>query len=70
MNKRVRSNTYNMFEKSGISDIVTCRAIARERVDEHVSVEMDSWKATHYGTTFPWILVIDKHFLGCETEPQ
>jgi hypothetical protein len=31
---------------------VTCRAIARKRVDKHVSVEIDSWKPTSYGTYF------------------
>jgi hypothetical protein len=31
--------------------IATCRPIARERVDKHVSMEVDSWKATRYGTS-------------------
>jgi hypothetical protein len=34
---------------------VTCRPIARKRAGKHVSVEMDSWKPTRYGATFPWI---------------
>jgi hypothetical protein len=40
------------------NNILTCRPIARKRVDKHVSVEMDSWKPTGYG----------KHFLGYENE--
>jgi hypothetical protein len=32
---------------------VTCRPIAKERADKHVSVEINSWKPTHYGTRFP-----------------
>jgi hypothetical protein len=31
---------------------VTCRPIARKRLDKHVSIEMDSWKPTRYGTRF------------------
>jgi hypothetical protein len=30
-------------------NIVTCRPIARQRIGEHVSVEMDSWKSTRKG---------------------
>jgi hypothetical protein len=47
---------------------MTCRPVAREQAGEHVSVEMDSWKATRYGATFPWKRVINKHFLGYETK--
>jgi hypothetical protein len=32
--------------------IVTCRAIARKRVDKHVSLETDSLKPARYGTHF------------------
>jgi hypothetical protein len=52
----------------GSNNIVTCRPIARERADKHVSVEMDSSKSTRYGTAFQWIRVTNKHFLGYETE--
>jgi hypothetical protein len=39
--------------------IATCRPVARKRVDKHVSMETNSvW------STFPWIRVINKHFLG------
>jgi hypothetical protein len=31
---------------------VTCRPITRKQVDKHVSVEIDSWKLTRYGTHF------------------
>jgi hypothetical protein len=34
------------------NDIGTCRPIAGKRVDKHVSVEIDSWKLTCYGTHF------------------
>jgi hypothetical protein len=46
--------------------IMICRPIARERVDKHVSMEMDSLKLTRYGTfamdtsdqqIFPWIQI-------------
>jgi hypothetical protein len=48
-------------------NIVTSRPIARERVDKHVSMEMDSWKPTRYEhisvdtsdqKTFPWIQIL------------
>jgi hypothetical protein len=42
--------------------------IAMERVDKHFSVEMDSWKPTRYGTTFPWIRMINKRSLRYEIE--
>jgi hypothetical protein len=42
--------------------------MARERLDTHVSTDTDSWKLTRYGTMFPWIQVINKHFLGYEME--
>jgi hypothetical protein len=32
--------------------IVTCRPVAKKRVDKHVCVEIDSWKPTRYGTHF------------------
>jgi hypothetical protein len=31
---------------------VTCRPVARERIDKHVSVEIDSWKLTRHRTNF------------------
>jgi hypothetical protein len=33
-------------------DIVTCGPIARKQVNKHVSVKIDSWKLTRYGTHF------------------
>jgi hypothetical protein len=53
---------------SNKNDTVTCRPSARELVDKHVCVDMDYWKPTHYATTFPWIRVINKHFLGYQIE--
>jgi hypothetical protein len=32
----------------------------------NISIEIDSWKPTHYGMKFPWIRMINKHFLGYE----
>jgi hypothetical protein len=48
--------------------IVTCRPITREQVDNHVSLEMDSWKPTINRTTFSWIRVINKYFFGFQIE--
>jgi hypothetical protein len=36
-------------------NIVTCRAIARDRVGKYVSMEMHSWKPTRCWATFPSI---------------
>jgi hypothetical protein len=49
-----------------IYSIVTYRPIARERVDKHVSMEMDSWKPTRYGKRFRGyrVLVINRRSLG------
>jgi hypothetical protein len=41
-------------------NIVTCRPLARERVDKHVSTETDSWKPT-------CLCGINKYFLGYST---
>jgi hypothetical protein len=49
----LESDCFNLIGKC--NDIVTCRTIAMEQVGKHVSVEMDSWKPTCYGTTFPSI---------------
>jgi hypothetical protein len=35
-----------------IKKAVICRATARERVDKNISMEMDSWKPTRYGSLF------------------
>jgi hypothetical protein len=43
--------------------ILTCRLLGKR-----VSVEMVSWKLTPYGTTFPWIRVVNKRFIGYEIE--
>jgi hypothetical protein len=40
-----------IFMKLGIHD-VTCRPIVRKLVNKYVSVEIDSWKLTNYGTHF------------------
>jgi hypothetical protein len=32
--------------------IATCRPVARGRIAKHVSMEVDSWKLTRYGTHF------------------
>jgi hypothetical protein len=43
--------------------IVTCRSIARKRVDKHFSAD---WflQTNSLWNTFPWIRVINKQFLG------
>jgi hypothetical protein len=33
-------------------NVATCGPIARERVDKHFSIEMDSWRPTGYGRRF------------------
>jgi hypothetical protein len=33
-------------------NIVTCGPIARERVDKHISMEVDSWRPIRYETRF------------------
>jgi hypothetical protein len=45
-------NISRYFSCTNYKSIVTCRPTARERVDKHVSVKMDSWKPTHYETCF------------------
>jgi hypothetical protein len=47
---------------------VTCIPIARERVDKHVSKEMDSWKPTCYGTRFRGYVWSTNIFLDTDTQ--
>jgi hypothetical protein len=41
-----------VYERGISVAFVTCGPIARERVDKRVSVEVDSWRPTRYGTRF------------------
>jgi hypothetical protein len=35
-----------------VDSIVTCGLVARERVDKHVYMQVDSWRPTRYKTRF------------------
>jgi hypothetical protein len=53
---KINKKDFNEIADYNLNNIelyfVTCGPIAKEGVDKYVSVEMDSWKPTPYGTHF------------------